>query len=199
MVLVAWIRRFLRIHATRTTRSDSSGWWASVGDVASTVSPDLILEPLSLEAEGFPARPLGEWLTTFHLASVVLDPYTNESSWILKTAARILHGFSGAAVRTNLIVTADADDAKAFLGPLTKEFLVFTDPQRDVVRGLGLTSLPAFVFIQSDGTVPAVAQGWNPAEWRAVAAKIASVTAWSTPSVPVAADPAPFSGTAALG
>ena len=167
--------------------------------MASTVSPDLILEPLSLEAEGFPARPLGEWLTTFHLASVVLDPFTNESSWILKSAARILHAFAGAAVRTNLIVTAEADDARAFLGPLTKEFLVFTDPKRDVVRGLGLTSLPAFVFIQSDGTVPARAEGWNPVEWRAVARTIADVTAWSSPTIPTAADPAPFSGTPALG
>ena len=167
--------------------------------MASTVSPDLILEPLSLESAEFPARPLGEWLTTFHLASVVLDPYTNESSWILKTATRILHAFGGAAVRTNLIVTADAADAKAFLGPLTKEFLVFTDPKRDVVRGLGLTSLPAFVFIQSDGSVPAMAEGWNPAEWRAVAKTIAEVTAWSAPNLPTAADPAPFSGTPALG
>ena len=98
--------------------------------MAATPSPDLILEPLSLEADGFPARPLSEWLTTFHLASVVLDPYTNESSWILPTAARILRAFSGAAARTNLIVTAPAADAAAFLGPLAKEFLVFTDPDR---------------------------------------------------------------------
>ncbi|MEY2959306.1 MAG: hypothetical protein RLZZ01_1874, partial [Actinomycetota bacterium] len=46
---------------------------------------DLPLQPLGGEA-----RQLDEWLTTFHLASVVLDPYTNESSWILKTAVRIL-------------------------------------------------------------------------------------------------------------
>lgn len=167
--------------------------------MASTPSPDLILEPLSLEADGFPARPLSEWLTTFHLASVVLDPYTNESSWILKTAARVLHAFSGAAVRTNLIVTANADDAKAFLGPLTKEFLVFTDPDRAAVKAFGLTTLPAFVFVRSDGTIPAATEGWNPTEWRAVAKTIADVTSWTAPTIPGLGDPTAFGGTPALG
>ena len=74
--------------------------------------------------------PLEEWLTTFHLATVVLDPYTNESSWILPTATRILEGLRGSDARVNFLVTADADDAKAFLGPLIEQFLVFTDPDR---------------------------------------------------------------------
>ena len=46
--------------------------------VASTVALDLNLTTITGET-----RPLHEWVTTFHLASVVLDPYTNESSWIL--------------------------------------------------------------------------------------------------------------------
>ena len=72
--------------------------------------------------------PLEEWLTTFHLATVVLDPYTNESSWILPTATRILEGLRGSDARVNFLVTADDDDARAFLGPLVEQFLVFTDP-----------------------------------------------------------------------
>lgn len=158
-----------------------------------------MLEPLSLEADGFPARPLSEWLTTFHLASVVLDPYTNESSWILKTAARVLHAFSGAAVRTNLIVTSTADEAQAFLGPLAKEFLVFTDPDRAAVKAFGLTTLPALVFVRSDGTIPAAAEGWNPGEWRAVSKAIADVTSWTAPSIPGLGDPTAFAGAPALG
>lgn len=172
---------------------------ATVYDVAATPSPDLLLEPLLLDANGFPARTLSEWLTTFHLASVVLDPYTNESSWILKTAARVLRAFGGSAARTNLIVTASADETRTFLGPLAKEFLVFTDPDRAAVKALGLTTLPAFVFIQSDGTVPAAAEGWNPAEWRKVAQTIANTTAWTAPLIPVTGDPVAFSGTPALG
>lgn len=167
--------------------------------MASTPSPDLILEPLSLEGDGFPARPLSEWLTTFHLASVVLDPYTNESSWILKTAARVLHAFSGAAVRTNLIVTASPDEARTFLGPLAKEFLVFTDPDRAAVKSFGLSTLPALVFVRSDGTIPAAAEGWNPGEWRAVSKVIADVTSWTAPAIPGLGDPTAFAGTPALG
>ena len=61
---------------------------------------------------GSEARELEQWLTTFHLASVVLDPYTNESSWVLKSAVRILEGFRGSDARVNFVVTSDADDAR---------------------------------------------------------------------------------------
>ncbi|HQV57089.1 MAG TPA: hypothetical protein PKV27_03685, partial [Ilumatobacteraceae bacterium] len=62
-----------------------------------------------LTALGDEPRPLEEWLTTFHLASVVLDPYTNESSWVLKPALRILDALRGSSARVNLVVTASAD------------------------------------------------------------------------------------------
>lgn len=161
--------------------------------MATPLPADLVLAPL-----GSTPRPLGEWLTTFHLATVVLDPYTNESSWILKSATRILEAFRGADVRVNLLVTADEADARAFLGPLTEKFLVFCDPRREVVRALGLEQIPAFVFIRVDGTVAATAEGWNPLEWRAVAAAIADWTSWLAPAIPTSADPGPFRGSPAL-
>ena len=126
--------------------------------VATNPPMDLVLAPLGGEP-----RSLDEWLTTFHLASVVLDPYTNESSWILPTATRILEGLRGSNARVNFLVTADDDDSRAFLGPLTERFLVFTDPDRVAVKALGLTELPAFVFIRVDGTVPSAAEGWSAA------------------------------------
>ena len=152
-----------------------------------------------LTALGGDTRPLEEWLTTFHLASVVLDPYTNESSWVLKTAARILENLRGTDARVNFVVTADAEGARAFLGPLTDDFLVYIDPDRQFVRTLGLAQLPAFVFIRIDGTLQACAEGWDAEEWRAVAEQIATTTAWISPTIPVAGDPGPFHGTPALG
>ena len=143
-------------------------------------------------------RPLSEWLTTFHLATVALDPYTNESAWILPTATRILEELRGSDARVNLLVTAPEDDVRAFLGPLVKQFLVFVDDDRSVVKALGLATLPAFVFIRVDNTVPAAAEGWNPAEWRAVAETIARTTAWQSPDIPIVGDPGPFHGTPAL-
>lgn len=161
--------------------------------VASTVALDLNLSTISGEE-----RPLHEWLTTFHLACVVLDPYTNESSWILKTATRVLDAFRGADVRVNLVVTCTADEGRQFLGPLADEFLVFCDPARSFVRAIGVATLPALVFVQGNGTVVA-AEGWDPAAWRQVAKTIAENTAWLPPTIPAAGDPSPFHGTPALG
>lgn len=158
------------------------------------VALDTTLTALSGET-----RPIEEWMTTFHLASVVLDPYTNESSWVLKPATRILEAFRGADVRVNLVVTCSADEAREFLGPLTERFLVFCDQDRRFVRGLGVKTLPAFVFVRGDGSVHAAAEGWDPAGWREVAERIAETTSWIAPAIPVAADPSPFHGTPALG
>ena len=172
---------------------------ATVDVVVANPPAELMLEPVLQGADNQRSRPLSEWLTTFHLAAVVLDPYTNESSWILESAARILRAFSGSAARACLIVTAGPDDVRQFLGPLTREFLVFADSDRSAVRALDLESLPAFVFIRSDGTVPSAAQGWSPVEWRTVAKSIASTTAWTPPTIPAPGDPAAFAGTPALG
>jgi hypothetical protein len=135
---------------------------------------------------------------TFHLASVVVDPYTNESAWILKTASRIMNQFAGAGVRVNWIIACGADEARAFLGPLADEFLVFTDPDRTVIRALGLTELPAFVLVRGDGTIPAAAQGWSADSWREVSNEIASLVSWSKPTIPAPGDPGAFRGTPAL-
>jgi hypothetical protein len=161
--------------------------------VVITPSPDTVLQPL----EG-KSRPLHEWLTTFHLLSVVIDPYTNESAWVLKTARRVLAQFAGSSVRANYVVTADANDARSFLGPQADEALVFCDPDRTFVKQLGLTHLPAFVFLRIDGNVVASAQGWNPVEWRAVADEVARTVAWSKPLIPAPGDPGAFTGTPAL-
>lgn len=162
--------------------------------MATKLPNDLSLKPLDGDA-----RDLEEWLTTFHLASVVLDPYTNESSWILKTAVRILEGYRDSHARVTLIVTATDDDARRFLGPLADQFLVFCDPDRAVVKALGLSQLPAFVFIRVDGEVVASTEGWNPAGWREVADAVTATTKWRTPMIPAPGDPAPFAGSPADG
>ena len=159
---------------------------------------DLVLTPLSGSGLG-QGRPVMEWLTTFHLASVVLDPYTNESSWILRSATRVLEQFRGSDARIALIVTAGANDTLQFLGPLAEKFLVFCDPERASVKAMGLTELPAFVFTRVDGVVAAGAQGWNPREWESVADAVAEVTWWTSIEVPGPADPGPFRGSPALG
>jgi hypothetical protein len=153
---------------------------------------DLVLTPV--QGEG---RTIEQWLTTFHLVSVVIDPYTNESAWILDTAARVMRDFAGAAVRVNWVVTGSAADATAFLGPLADEFLTFADPDRAFVRALGLVHLPAFVFLRVDGVAAAAAEGWDAAQWREVADAVAKTVCWTRTVIPAPGDPQPFAGTPA--
>jgi hypothetical protein len=160
--------------------------------VTTKLPSDLSLAPLGGEA-----RELHAWLTTFHLASVVLDPYTNESSWVLKTAIRILDDLRGSHARVNFIVTADEADTKRFLGPIADDFLVFCDPDRAIVTAMGLERLPAFAFIRVDGEVVAKAEGWSSAAWREVAEAIATTTKWRAPMIPAPGDPSPFAGSPA--
>jgi hypothetical protein len=166
--------------------------------VGEPLPTDLVLTPM-VNGELGKGRPVMEWLTTFHLATVVLDPYTNESAWVLQAATRILEQFRGSDARINLLVTANVSDTKAFLGPLAERFLVFCDPERTAVRAMGLDALPAFVFVRVDGVVAAAAEGWNPSEWEAVADAIAAITWWTSIPVPGPGDPGPFRGSPSLG
>jgi len=137
---------------------------------------------------------LSEWVTTFHLVVVVIDPYTDESAWILPTASRILETFSGADCRVAWLVTADETDAKRFLGPRADALLTLLDPDRALVKALALEHLPALVHIRQDLSVAGAAEGWNPAEWQAVTDQLGDVMSWSKPRLPAAGDPTSFVG-----
>lgn len=158
-----------------------------------------VSEDVKLAAVGGEARPIEEWLTTFQLLTVVLDPYTHESAWILKTAQRFLATFRGADCRVAWTVTADERDAKRFLGPLADEFLTFADPDRSLAKGLELSEIPALAYIRQDLAVVGLAEGWNPSEWEHVGALVAKVNSWSYPTLPAAGDPGPFKGSPAKG
>jgi len=136
-------------------------------------------------------------LTTFHLAFVAFDPYEPPSSWLLPTAARILKTFEQADVRVALLVTADVSDAQLWLGPHAQDFKVFVDPERTAVRGFGLQRLPAVVHVAMDGTIVTSAEGWHPDEWDKVTRRLAEMTGWTPPVVPLPGDPAPFDGSPA--
>ena len=155
---------------------------------------DLKLAPINGEP-----RTIAEWLNMFQLAVVVLDPYTNESAWLLETAGRVLTHFNGADCRVAFLVTAPAEDARSFLGPWADRLLVFADPDRTAVKALGLNELPAFVHVRQDLKVVGAAEGWDPLEWREVANALAKSNSWSAPLIPGPNDPTPYAGSAAAG
>ena len=160
-------------------------------------APDLSIELHPVRGE---PRQLSQLLTTFPMAAVLVDPYTHESSWLLDTAYRVLTVFQGADARVAFIATGtDAAGAARFMGSMAEEILTLADPDRTLVRSMGLETLPAFVAIRQDGSVIGTAQGWDPEAWRTAAADLADMTQWSRPEIPSISDPAPYAGTAALG
>lgn len=162
--------------------------------MASNPSPDLELVPLRGNR-----RTVRQQLTTFHLLFVALDPFTNESAWILPTAARVLTTFEQADVRVAWVCTATPEECRQFLGPWAEQVMTFADPDRQVVKEFGLSRLPAIVFLRQDGTVPAAAEGWSAASWEQVTDYVGRVTRWTPPVLPGPGDPGPFEGSPALG
>jgi hypothetical protein len=154
---------------------------------------------VKLTALGGEARTLAEWLTTFQLAVVVLDPYTSESAWLLEPAARILMNFREADCRVGWVVTADERDARRFLGPWAGDLLTFVDPDREFVAAVDLRRLPALVHIRQDLAVVGVAEGWKPQEWADVTEQLGRSMSWSHPNIPEAGDPGAFEGSPARG
>jgi hypothetical protein len=163
--------------------------------VASNPPADLTLTPLT--GKGY---PLSAWLVQYQLLLVGLDPFTNESAWLLKTAARILETFDQADCRVGFVMAgADADESRQFLGPYAERILTFPDTDRSIVKAFGLEQLPAVIHVGSDGTVINSAEGWDPDRWQAVTDELARIMSWSGPVLPGPKDPSPFAGSPALG
>lgn len=154
-------------------------------------------EAITLTALSGDAASLDDWLTTFQLAVVVIDPYTSESAWLIDTAGRLLTEFKGADCRVGWVVTSDAEDARTFLGPWADELLTFCDVDRSFVRGVGLAHLPAFVHLRQDRVVVSTAEGWDPAEWDTAIAGLTRMMSWTKLEVPPPGAPGAFPGSPA--
>lgn len=158
--------------------------------MATDPPPDLVLAPVN----GRP-RPVREWLTTFHLLFVAVDPASVRSRWIVPTAARVLFEYEQADCRVAwLVAGGDASDARRLLGRWASEIMTFTDPDLVAVKGFGLQSLPAIVHLGMDLNVENAVEGWDPEAWRALTTHLSRQMSWSRPHIPVAGDPGPFAG-----
>lgn len=160
---------------------------------APSESPSIVLD--SIRGKGYPLR---DWLTSYPLILVALDPYTNESSWILETAGDLLHHYSPADVRVGWLVAADDEGCREFLGPWAERYLTFSDPDRSAILGLGLEILPSLLYIRSDGGA-IKSDGWDPIGWRTITEVMSSHLSWSRPLLPKDGDPLPYPGTPAAG
>ena len=157
--------------------------------MATNPPPDLVLSSINGRA-----RTVRQWLVTFHLLFVAVDPDNDRSSWIVPTAARVLTGYEQADCRVAWLVVGTAADARRFLGRWASDVLTFADPDLAVVRAFGLGSLPAIVHVGMDGSVVNAVEGWDPAEWRRLTAELSRIVGWSRPVIPLPSDPGPFAG-----
>lgn len=144
-------------------------------------------------------RSVDQWLITFQVLGVVLDPFTYESSWILDSAGRMLETFRGASVRTAFVVTGTVDEARQFCGPWVERLLVYADPEREFVKAAELEALPALFHLRQNRQFGGIAQGWQPEEWRTIVTQVARERRWTHPVVPAPGDPAAYPGSPALG
>jgi hypothetical protein len=138
-------------------------------------------------------RTLDDWCTMFHLCLVVL-PDRPEASVFVPIAGRIFATFGDADCRVAFLVTGNEYIAARILGEAESEVLTFCDPDKAFVTSLGLERLPAFVHLRQNTTVGAVAEGWDAAEWQAVARELGKAMAWTVPEVGRAGDPPSFGG-----
>ena len=157
--------------------------------MATNPPPDLMLSSINGRA-----RTVRQWLVTFHLLFVAVDPESDRSAWIVPTAARVLTGYEQADCRVAWLVAGTPADARRFLGRWATEILTFSDPDLDVVRAFGLGSLPAIVHVGMDGSVVNAVEGWDPAEWRRLTSELSRIVSWSRPVIPLPSDPGPFPG-----
>jgi hypothetical protein len=157
--------------------------------VATNPPADLVLTPISGRA-----RTVREWLTTFHLLFVAVDPNGLRSKWIVPTAARVLSEYEQADCRVAWLVTGDAGDARRLLGRWATEIMTFTDPELVAVKAFGITTLPAIVHLNMDLTVVNAVEGWDPPAWKTLTTELSRHMSWSRPHIPAPGDPGPFAG-----
>jgi hypothetical protein len=141
------------------------------------------------------SRTLDDWSTMFQLCLVILPDRPEASAWT-PVARRIFDVLGDSDCRVAYVIPSTAAIAQRILGDEEARTTTFVDPDRALVRSLGLERLPALVFLRQDTTVGAATEGWDPAAWQQVAKEVAHAMKWSVPEVapPGSGVPAPTAG-----
>ena len=148
-------------------------------------NPDPTLE---LSTSKGVTRSLDDWLTMHPLCLIFLPGRVEGAQWI-PVAERIFATFGDADCTCAFVVAGPEEVARRILGLAEEKWMTFVDPAGVLSTGVGLTQLPAFVYLRQDGTVVSAAEGWDPGEWQKVARAVAQSTAWTVPEVRGPDDP----------
>ena len=123
------------------------GRYRALGSLAVATDPpaDLLLAPI----DGEPTT-IADWLTTFQLAAVVLDPFTNESAWILDTAGRVLHPLPRGRLPGGLHRDRNGRRGAPVPRPVGRQGAHLRRPRPRRGARPGAQRAPAFVHIRGD-------------------------------------------------
>jgi hypothetical protein len=157
--------------------------------MATNPAPDLALVPLTGHS-----RTVREWLTTFHLLFVAVDPASSQSKWIVPTAARVLFEYEQADCRVAWVVAGDPPDARKLLGRWATTITTFVDPELTAIKGFGIGTLPAIVHVGMTLDIVNSVEGWDPPAWRDLTTELSRRMSWSRPHIPAPGDPGAFEG-----
>lgn len=138
-------------------------------------------------------RTLDDWTTSFHLALIAL-PGRPEAAQYITIGKRIIDVFGGSDARPAFLIYGNERSARRVLGGWADQYLTFLDFEGSVVRGIGVSRLPAFVHIRLDTTVASLVDGWDPEGWGDAVELLAKEMHWSKPLIPGPKDPRPFTG-----
>jgi len=140
------------------------------------------------------AHTVRELTTLFDLCLVVVDGgHPVDLARLERVIERIDRTLSGADCTVGvLVVGVDGPTAVDLAGHAARYTAVFADPTGEAAAGLGVTGVPALVWVTPEPAVEALANGWDGAAWRSALGALARKLAWTRPLVPAPGDPAPF-------
>ena len=150
-------------------------------------NPDPTLELVTSKGV---SRTLDDWSTMFQLCLVILPDRPEASAWI-PVARRIFDVLGDSDCRTAYVVPSTAAIAQRILGDEEQKQATFVDPDRTLVKSLGLERSPrSSSSARTRRSVPRPRAG-IPAEWQRVAKEVAKAMAWSVPEVAPPGEPIP--------
>ncbi len=138
-------------------------------------------------------RTLDDWLTSGQLCLFVLPSWPEASQYVPLTQ-RAFKVFRESDARCVIMVMGSELQARRVLGATADTDTVWLDPDGTITKQLGVARTPAFVHVQSDSSVAAIADGWDPAEWQRIANSLAKALRWTKPIYPEPRDPEPTAG-----
>ncbi len=144
--------------------------------MTSTTNPTLEITSLNGTT-----RTLDDLTTMFTQVWIAL-PARGEAKEYEGVISSIFKTFGDSDARCAILIPGDIRGAELVKESMNINFQYFVDPDFEVCKALGITSLPAIVHVRQDTSVANIVNGFDVNKWHEVSKKIGKVLRWTTPS-----------------